>query len=388
MKFGIVGGRLAGSYAALILASQGHEVVLFDPSTGGEKACGGGITAKALGTLPWLCEQKLPCNEIREVELNTLEGRSALLMLRHPIRIFSRAALDTALRTAAIDAGACFRPERVLRCEPVAAGWGLTTSSGAGHEVEFLVGADGANSTVRAAVSEKFAAEDLSLALGYYLPGMHHPDRIVILFQENGFPGYLWSFPRVDHASVGILRRLPGVRAADLRRRVAAFISQRYPDAAVSETSFYAARVPCLRKSTLSSQRVCGRNWALVGDAAGFVDPITAEGIYFALRSARLLGESIAEGAPTGYEQRWRRDFGADLERASGWRERFYNGLFVLRPFIRRAIQMLGVSATTRHITDALICGRLTYQQMRSTLLAQSPRILMEALRSSVFRSG
>ena len=388
MKVGIVGGRLAGSYAALILASRGHQVRLFDPSTGGEKACGGGITAKALGTLPWLREQKLPCNEIREVELTTLEGCSTLLLLKHPIHIFSRAVLDTALRTAAIDAGARFHPERVLRFEPLGEGWALTTSSGARHGADFLIGADGASSSVRAAVSNKFAAEDLSLALGHYLPGTHHPDRIVIVFQECGFPGYLWSFPRVDHASVGIIHRLQGVRAADLRRRVAGFISERYPTADTSGCGFFAARVPCLRRSTLAAQRVCGRNWALVGDAAGFVDPITAEGIYFALRSAKLLGEALGERDPLSYEQRWRRDFGADLERAAEWRHRFYNGLFILRPFIRRAIQMLGVSATTRRITDALICGRLTYQQMRSTLLSHSPRILMEAVRGALFRSG
>ncbi len=101
----------------------------------------------------------------------------------------------------------------------------------------------------------------------------------------------------MDHASIGIIRRLADARATDLRRRVAEFILMRYPSASFADMQFYAARVPCLRRRTLANQRVCGRNWALLGDAAGFADAITAEGIFFALRSAEILGEAIQSGA-------------------------------------------------------------------------------------------
>jgi len=385
MKIGIVGARLAGSYAALILSRLRHKVLLLDPATAGEKACGGGITGKALLRIPWFREQKLPHSEIKTIELSTLEGRSAALPLSHPIRVFSRAALDDALRNAAIRAGAQFLPERALQFAPCRDGWSIVTSAGACHEVDFLIGADGANSAVRAVVAGKFAAEDLSLALGHYLPGVHHPDRVVIVFQEHGFHGYLWSFPRVDHASIGIIHPLPDARAADLRKRVGDFISDRYPCAAGSEIGFFAARVPCLRRSTLVNQRVCGRNWALLGDAAGFVDAITSEGIYFALRSAEILGSSIRDGSPLTYEQRWRHDFGVDLERAAAWRDRFYAGTLFKHAFTRRALQMIKGSATVRRLTDGLICGRHTYEHLRSSFLSRSPRILAEALRTIVF---
>lgn len=385
MKIGIIGARLSGSYASLILSRQGHEVLLFDPSTFGEKACGGGITAKALLRIPWLRELRLPFSEIRTVELTTREGRSATLPLSHPIHIFSRAALDDALRGAAVRTGATFVPERASSFTPCQRGWSIRTSSGAYYEVDFLVGADGANSSVRGALAGKLASEDLSLALGHYLPGVHHPDRVVIVFQENGFHGYLWSFPRVDHASIGIIERLPYANAADLRRRVREFIADRYPFAVVSDCPFFAARVPCLRRSTLSRQRICGKTWALLGDAAGFVDAITGEGIYFALRSAENLGAAFAAGDPLTFEQRWRHDFGAELERAAAWRDRFYAGTFLLHAFTRRAIQLVHISASVRRITDGLICGRHTYQRLRSTLLSYSPRILAEALRTALF---
>jgi len=109
MKIGIVGARLAGSYAALILARRGHEVLLMDPTVG-EKACGGGITAKALATMPWFRDRALPYREISAVELATPDGCTATVPLSRPIHIYSRATLDTALRSAAIRAGACFFP--------------------------------------------------------------------------------------------------------------------------------------------------------------------------------------------------------------------------------------------------------------------------------------
>jgi len=386
MKVGIVGARLAGSYAAMLLSRLGHEVLLLDPSTGGEKACGGGITAKAHLTMSCLKETRLPYSEIRTVELTTSQGHSAALPLRHPIQIFSRAALDGALRTQALQAGARFLPERALRFASNGNGWAIEVSSGTTHEVDFLVGADGASSSVRAAVSSKLATEDLSLALGYYLPGIYHPDKVVVVFQEQGFHGYLWSFPRVDHASIGIVRRLADARATDLRRRVAEFILMRYPSASFADMQFYAARVPCLRRRTLASQRVCGRNWALLGDAAGFANAITAEGIFFALRSAEILGEAVQSGEPASYGQRCRLDFGVDLDLAAAWRERFYSGTIFRDSLTRRAIQMIERSSTVRRISDGLISGRQTYAQLRARLLSRSPLILAETLGATIFR--
>ena len=139
--------------------------------------------------------------------MTTKDGRAAELPLRRPIYIFSRATLDLSLRDAAMQAGARFIPERATGFIPVGEAWAISTHRGQ-YEVSFLVGADGACSSVRAVTAGKYSAGDLSLALGFYLPGLYHRDTALALFQEPGFQGYLWSFPRVDHSSVGILRRL------------------------------------------------------------------------------------------------------------------------------------------------------------------------------------
>jgi flavin-dependent dehydrogenase len=385
MKIGIIGARVAGSYAALLLSRLGHEVLLFDDSIEKEKPCGGGVTFKALRRMHWFNEHPLPHTEISAIRLVAHDGYTSDLHLLHPIHVFSRLSIDSALRQWAIESGALFRPERALRIMADHKGWAIETVAGA-TEVDFLVGADGANSIVRSSLVGRYASGDLSLALGYNLPGLYDPGTLLISFQESGFQGYLWSFPRVDHSSVGIGRWLPGAHAADLRKRVEEFISAHYPDVG-SEKRFYAARIPCLSRKTLINQRVCGSNWALLGDAAGFTDAITSEGIYYALRSAELLADSFRRGDASTFEKAWRLDFKADLESAAEWRDRFYGGMVLSRTFIRRSLQSVRYSPTVCGLLDNLICGDLTYKSLFRNLVFRSPSILLQVFRNrAVYR--
>ncbi len=377
MKIGVVGARLSGSYAGLLLARLGHEVLLFDHTTGREKPCGGGVTGKALRSIAYFRGLQLPHTEIRTMRIAAQDGDSAELALRHPIHIYSRSVLDSSLRDAARRSGARFLAERAVEFSRQPGGWMIRTSEGI-HELDFLVGADGAASSVRPAVAGQFSAADLSLALGFYLPGRHHPATILTEFQENAFEGYLWSFPRVDHASIGILQWLPAANAARLRRRVTEFIDARYPEAGAGK-AFYAARIPCLSRRRLLDQRVCGPDWALLGDAAGFADAITGEGIHYALRSAELLAEAIRRGDPLSYEVLWRGDFGVDLLRAARYRDRFYAGTLLFRAYTSRAIQAIRLSATIGRLADQLIAGRTDYAGFRRSVVLRCPQILVEA---------
>ena len=380
MRFGIIGSRLAGSYLGLLLRQAGHEVLLFDNSAGREKPCGGGVTPKALRTMQWFASRRLPHTVVDTLRLITGRGETADMKLADPIHIFSRSTLDAALREDAINAGAQFFPVRASRFVFDNRKWAIL-AEGVAYEVDFLAGADGATSSVRAAVASRFAASDLSLALGFYLPGIHHQDSLIAAFQEPGFQGYLWSFPRVDHSSVGILRWLPHARAADLRQRVGRFIDAHYTAAAPAKR-FYAATIPCLSVASLRHQRVCGPGWALLGDAAGFTDAITGEGIFYALRSAELLAGAIKAGCPAGYEQAWRRDFGRDLLRAAALRERFFGSEHRGGNPVEQAVRLAGRSRTAARLADALISGNVSYDRFLAMLLWKSPWILRDYLGS------
>ena len=379
MKIGIVGARVAGAYAALLLSRLGHEVLLFDDSIEQEKPCGGGVTFKALRKMSWFYEHAIPHTEIAVLRLIAHDGYASDLPLPHPIHVFSRLSLDFSLRQRAVEAGAHFRPERVLSVAFDKSGWSIETSAGM-TGVDYLVGADGASSLVRTSLVGRYASGDLSLALGYSMPGLYDPGTLLISFQESGFQGYIWSFPRVDHSSIGIFRWLPGAHAADLRRRVEDFIAAHYPEAG-SGKKFFAARIPSLSRKSLIGQRVCGQKWALLGDAAGFTDAVTAEGIYYALRSAELLAESFHRGSPLSYEKAWRSDFRADLNSAAAWRDRFYGGMVLFQTFIRRALQSVCHSRTVRGLLDYFICGNIRYKSLFRNLAFRSPCILVQMFR-------
>jgi flavin-dependent dehydrogenase len=104
-----------------------------------------------------------------------------------------------------------------------------------------------------------------------------------------------------------------------------------------------------------------------VGDAAGLVDPITREGIYFALLSAEWAAEAVASTDPAAaarYGQRVRDEIAADLALAARYKAGFF------RPrFSRLMIDALRESAAVRRVMADLVAGRQAYGDLRWRLM-------------------
>ena len=166
----IVGAGPAGSFAAELLARAGVSVALFDGRPPGEpKACGGGVTSKALKAWPHLLEAV--GRTIDELDMYSPSGKHLHLKLEEPFAVYSRITFDTFLRERARKAGAKVFAEKVsgrgfkriagkvaeeASINPVATapgsdpdgGWSVSTLSGAEFHAKYLVGADGANSAI------------------------------------------------------------------------------------------------------------------------------------------------------------------------------------------------------------------------------------------------
>jgi flavin-dependent dehydrogenase len=205
-------------------------------------------------------------------------------------------------------------------------------------------------------------------ALGYYVEG--EQARIDIQFLPH-LEGYIWVFPRCGHLSVGICGK--GEPAASLRKRLESFMQQR--GISWAGARFYSHLLPALDIKSWKGNRVAGDGWMAVGDAAGLVDPITGEGLYYAMRSGDLAASSLlAEvgGLPeriAHYRRMLRRDFAADLEFGSRLAKRVFHGRFMFGGIPSRMVQFTRRSPRFAAIMQDLFAGRQPYLGLKKRLM-------------------
>src|SRR5262249_46879234 len=144
--------------------------------------------------------------------------------------------------------------------------------------------------------------------------------------------------------------------------------------------SFYAAMIPSLDVSTWDGLKACDakKAWALVGDAAGFVDPLTGEGIYYAIKSADLLASALINrvGRVEDFDEMWRAEFGAELRRAAELQDRFYRGSFAGAPLTERMLQFARRHRGVRETLRDLVAGDQGYVNLKLRLLKSLPSII------------
>ncbi len=374
-EIAIVGGGPSGSICGERLARAGFDAVLFDEHLAWEKPCGGGLTHKAIQAYPFLLDGPQPKKLVHTVELISSRGHRARLLLGRPIVIYSRTVLNGLLLDRAAAAGCRVLRSRVTHVDTRAKQVRLT-ASGAEHTADFVVLAAGARNTLLPE-TWPLRRNDLEMTLGYFVPAQSESIKVKFL---QRFEGYLWSFPRCDHLSVGICGSMARHTSQELRQHLHDFLRDERISAAGAR--FYSHVLPSPQPQTLHARRVVGRNWALVGDAAAWVDPITGEGLYYALRSGDLLAQSLAAGAPQEYPARVRADFSANLEFATRIARRFYRGRFLGGAVATRMIQFVGRSAAFRELMADLFSGAQDYRGLKQRLWAQLGVTLTEVLSS------
>ena len=355
----IIGAGPAGSIAARDLARSGAKVALIDGSHPREKPCGGGVTGRALALAGCAVGGGRPIDTV----VFEAGGKRAAVALpdADALRVYPRQAFDEALFQSARDAGAAIVPHRAGAFTRDGAAWTIQ----AGTETvraSWLLGADGAGGVVRKQVFRPFDRRQLSIAAGSYVDGVDSRE-IAIAFVDRP-RGYLWSFPRDGHLAVGTCAQADETSTAEMHAVTDRWL-EGYGPAAGRPRRRYAWPIPSLTVDDVDAERPAGKHWMLLGDAAGLVDPITREGIYFAVRSGELAAAALGAADPArAYAQAVSDDLHAELRRAARLKAGFY------RPrFTHLLIDALTGSAAIRGVMVDLVAGRQPYAGLKRRLL-------------------
>jgi geranylgeranyl reductase family protein len=327
----IIGAGPAGSTAAYHLATAGARVLLLDKATfPRDKPCGGGVTGRAARLLPFSIEPVVE-DVVERLECGLRYRHRFARRARAPLAYMTqRRRLDHFLLQKAVQAGAEVREGETADAREL--------------DARVVIGADGCNGT---------SAKQLGLADGV-VHGValeanypHEPRYAGAMVLEIAVVrgGYGWIFPKGDHVNVGVGgngEEGPRLRG-ELRRMCEAYGID--PDAA-RDTRGY--RLPLRLQGT----RLARGRTAVIGDAAGLVDPFSGDGMYEAFLSARLVADAtldvLAGRAETldGYQAAVERRI-APLTRA-GWGakrafERFPRTTYALArlPITFRALEKL-----------------------------------------------
>jgi geranylgeranyl reductase family protein len=381
-RVAILGGGPAGAFAAEKLASAGLGVILMDEKLAWEKPCGGGLTAKAYRQYPFLIENDTPKRIVSESVLAAPKAGEVTLKLGDPLVIYSRFDLNNMLLERAEKAGAQIEKTRVAGMARHGAGWRIETAGG-NVDADFCIVATGARNPLRS-VGTQLTPPDTMSALGYYVQG--DQARIDIQFLPD-LEGYIWIFPRCGHLSVGICGK--GEPASALRKRLEAYMAGRGIN--WKGASFYSHLLPSLDSKSWKANRVAGDGWMAVGDAAGLVDPITGEGLYYAIRSGDLAAQSLlAEiGGPQESVNRYRgllqRDFAADLEFGSQLAKRVFLGRFLNASVPQRMVEFTRRSPRFALVMQDLFAGKQPYLGLKRRLMRNLSGSLYEIAMSLGF---
>jgi geranylgeranyl reductase family protein len=267
----IVGAGPAGSTAAYRLATAGKHVLLLDKARfPRDKPCGGGVTGRAARLLPF---------SIEPVVEDVVERMDCGLRYRHrfsrsvgqPLAYMTqRLRLDEFLLRKAAEAGAEVREEETADAREL--------------DAQIVIGADGCNgaSAKQLGLAEE-VVHGVALEANYPYEPRFAGAMVVEIAVIRG--GYGWVFPKGDHVNVGVggnAEEGPKLRG-ELRRMCEAYGID--PDAA-RDTRGY--RLP----QRLPGTRLANGRTAVIGDAAGLVDPFSGDGMYEAFLSARLVTEA------------------------------------------------------------------------------------------------
>jgi flavin-dependent dehydrogenase len=327
----VVGGGPVGLYASTAAATAGWSVTLVEARDGdGDKACGEGLMPNAVNCLRELGVHPSGVEffGIRYVSADGKRQVESPLSDGHGIGV-RRTELVRSLRAVADARGVIRVNGRVDRVRNGREGVSLTLSDGSHLTGEYVMGCDGLASTVRAELGlDEPVQEEPRYGIRRHFKIRPWTDHVEVHWSPNA-EAYVTP---VDSNLVGVA--LLGARGGAYDERLIDFPALRQRLSAAESEGDVRGAGPLRRRAR---QRAKGRA-LLVGDAGGYVDALTGEGLAVGFLSARAAVHAIASGNLTAYEKEWR-----DITRRFRWSTETLLRATQLRP-VRAALLPLATT--------------------------------------------
>ncbi|HOW25743.1 MAG TPA: NAD(P)/FAD-dependent oxidoreductase [Bacteroidales bacterium] len=288
----IIGGGPAGAMCGIGLQRAGISTCIFDKAAfPRDKLCGGLLTKKTVDMIQHHCPEIKPeeyvVEETNSVAFYYQNEPIIHFSTRIPLYLTERTLLDDSLIKLYRNLGGTVFENETIRAHQIDPGSRTIHLDTGTYHYEVLIGAYGCRSLLARLHSidpdHSFCVEGTADKVS--------AEKTVTIYFGHVRSGYGWDFPKKDHSTVGTLEETKGDRIS----------GSFFRDIIKKDMhSIRGALIPSGRKVALKKLR---QNVLLVGDAAGFTDPVTGEGIYYALLSGKIAAESVQEAIRNGNEK-------------------------------------------------------------------------------------
>ena len=392
----VAGAGPAGATAALRLARAGLRVLILERyALPRQKPCGGGISTRVLSRFPWLPDAlpRIPTHPVSSLYLEGPSGGVFRMQSNGPaVLLIRRIEFDFLLASLAREAGAeIVASAAVAQARQDAEGVTLRTRDGRELRAPIVIAADGVNSVIarRLGINPGWPAGKLALDMMEETPvdalRTAEPDTLSVFYGYGGAHGYAYIFPKREHVNVGIGYVLPYFKARvdltpyDLQQ---AFVGDLRARGLMNGESQRGNFTPFLIPIGGPLRKTAAGRVLLAGDAGGFVNGFSAEGIYYAMVTGELAAEAVLAARRDGvvrpaaarraYVRAWKQEIGAEL-RDSVLIQKY---LFHSAARMDRVVRGAQTRPEFSRILVDYASGRLSYRAARRQLLWHFPRLL------------
>jgi len=302
----ISGSGPAGSKCAEIVARSGFKVALLEKNSTWRKPCGGAVSSRVFKYYPQLRKLNfLPITGISLYSSDFIQLEYSWEEIREPSMTVDRLEFDTLIRDIAVDAGAELFDKNYsydfFYKNNNKIGIKTRTPKGTNEFLgKLLIIADGMSSklAIKSGLREKWKIDEIGLAKCAILEGKNtiDPSRISLFFKK--YKGYGWIFPLDEtHFNIGCGTWLEANQQINLNQAYLEFLNEPFLKKFFPKKNYKviwegAYPLPALG---VKDKSLFGENLMIIGDAAGFVSPISGEGIHASIVSGYAAGKTAIE---------------------------------------------------------------------------------------------